>query len=402
MKTTLYALVIGASSLSIHAINEAKKLGFTVIAFDGDPKAEGLNHADNHYVLDIREPSLIIKKLEELQIVPDIVLPIPIGRYLITTGAINDHYKLKGVNYAGADLCTDKFEFHNLLYKNNLRNVNCELIKANDTSIAMDKIKKHPAIVKPRYGSGSRMVFVVNNYEELKKQFIDKMPYDEDFIVEDVISGTEYGMDAAIINGEFHLILLREKILTPFPYCQCVGYYSVNKNQDTQILFDRLNTFILDVIQVIKLNNVLFHADLIYDGNEYFLIEISARPSGHNLNDVFVPLATDIYMSREFIKFAVPKLHENYSFVPEIKKPMLIRYFDFENCKVVSVPDKNILMKKYPLLQFQYNDTNRIMGKVQDGQSIMGRGFFILEGNNKKELEQYSKNVLGEFVLESL
>ncbi|EEO2697031.1 TPA: hypothetical protein RPW02_001062, partial [Campylobacter fetus subsp. venerealis] len=109
------ALVIGASSESVFAINEAKKAGLKVVAFDGNKDAIGLRLADVSYVVDIRDPKNIIEKLTGGGYEPITILPVPIGRYLITTGSINDYYKLGGVSYKAADLCTDKLLFHKKL-----------------------------------------------------------------------------------------------------------------------------------------------------------------------------------------------------------------------------------------------------------------------------------------------
>lgn len=54
MKT---AIVIGASSESVYAIGIARKRGYHVIAFDGNPQAEGLSGADEAVVADIRDAS---------------------------------------------------------------------------------------------------------------------------------------------------------------------------------------------------------------------------------------------------------------------------------------------------------------------------------------------------------
>ena len=116
------ALVIGASSESVFAINEAKKAGLKVVAFDGNKDAIGLKLADVSYVVDIRDPKNIIENE------PITILPVPIGRYLITTGSINDYYKLDGVSYKAADLCTDKLLFHK-----KLRNLTDETIKTIKT-----------------------------------------------------------------------------------------------------------------------------------------------------------------------------------------------------------------------------------------------------------------------------
>jgi hypothetical protein len=395
------AVLIGASSESIFAINEAKNMGFNVIAFDENKNAEGLRIADSGYVVDIKKPELIISQLASSHILPqspDIVLPVPIGRYLTSIGAVNDYYHLVGVGFDSANYCTDKYEFHKLLSRNGLRDIDCILVKYGEVN--QNFPLSYPVIVKPRFGSGSRSVYVVRNYKELKRNFISHMPYREDFLIENFKYGKEYGLDAVVIEKQFILILLREKLLTPYPYRQCVGYYTVIESDENHSMFSSIRKYMFNVISLMKLNNVLLHADIIYDNNSPFLIEISARPSGHNLHNLFTPLATGINVIREYLKFAVPELNQSYLFCPKNTKCMLIRYFDFENCKIIAAPDKDELFKSFPLIAYEYNHKNGIMGQVVDGSAIMNRGYFILEGNSKNELEGYSKAILNKFVLE--
>ena len=113
------AAVIGASSESVYAIKKAQELGLFVVALDGDKNAPGLKYADEAQVVDIRDNEKVAALLDQNR--PDVILPVPIGRYLITTGAMNDRYGLKGVSYSSADLCTDKFAFHKTLSAEGLR-----------------------------------------------------------------------------------------------------------------------------------------------------------------------------------------------------------------------------------------------------------------------------------------
>jgi predicted ATP-grasp superfamily ATP-dependent carboligase len=398
------AIVIGAGSESVFAINEAKDMGFNVIAFDENPRAEGLQEANFGYVVDIKKPGLIIRRLDSINILSsnsNIVLPVPIGRYLTSIGSINDYYRFVGIGFKGADYCTDKYKFHKLLSKNSLRNIDCILVKNGENKNKLNFPLKYPAVIKPRFSSGSRSVYIVERDEELKK-IISNMSYDEDFLIENFKVGKEYGIDAAVIEGQFILILLREKLLTPFPYRQCVGYYTVPESDNDQVMFDRIREFMSDVVELMNLNNVLIHADIIYDNNSPFLIEISARPSGHYLHNIFIPLATGINIIREYLKFAVPELNQSYSFYPKSVKYMLIRYFDFGNCRVVFSPDKKKLLESYPLAAYEYNAGLQIMERVVDGSSIMNRGYFILEGHTRAELEKWSDAIFNQFLLERM
>jgi predicted ATP-grasp superfamily ATP-dependent carboligase len=394
------AILIGASSESIFSINEAKTLGFNVIAFDENPNAEGLRLADSSHIIDIKKPELIISKLASMHIAPQLVLPVPIGRYLTSIGSINDYYHLIGIGFEAANYCTDKYKFHRLLSKSGLRNIDCVLVKSGENNL--DFSLTYPIIVKPRLGSGSRSVYVVKNRDELKRNFISHMPYDEDFLIESFKPGKEYGLDAVVVQGQFILILLREKLLTSFPYRQCVGYYTVIESDDNHLMFDKIEKYMASVVKLMNLNNVLLHADIIYDNESPFLIEISARPSGHNLHNLFTPLSTGVNMIREYIKFSVPELNQTYSFFPKSIKCMLIRYFDFENCKVIATPNRNKLLESFPLVKYEYNCKKEIMEQIVDSSIIMNRGYFILEGQTREELEKYSNNILNQFVLEKI
>ena len=86
------------------------------------------------------------------------MLTAPIGRYLTSIGAVNDALSLPGITRRMAQLCTDKFLFHEKLAAEGLRNCHCYSLDGglkNDISLKLE----YPAILKPRYGSGSRGVY---------------------------------------------------------------------------------------------------------------------------------------------------------------------------------------------------------------------------------------------------
>ena len=117
------ALVIGASTEAVHAIQIAQGQGYEVVALDGDPQAGGLKAADLAFCVDIRSPKAVVCLLEKEGIRPAVILPVPIGRFLTTTGEVNDHYGLYGVSGEGARNSTDKFRFHQKMKEAGLREV---------------------------------------------------------------------------------------------------------------------------------------------------------------------------------------------------------------------------------------------------------------------------------------
>lgn len=386
----MYGIVIGASDEAIYAIKKAQSKGITVLAFDGDEHAAGLQYADEAFVVDIRDVNNIIKVIDEKGIQPKdmFVLPVPIGRYLISTGAFNEHYGLLGPTFKTTELCTDKWLFHETMAKSRLRNIWCKLLKEGET---LDTIDHYPVIVKPRYGAGSREVLTLSNEDDFKA-FKNRLPFDEDFIVEDEVSGCEYGIDGMVMDGEFQLILARKKLITPPPYRQCVGYLSLKKSDEKNAI---IKDYMTKLVSAIGLHTGVLHADLMLNEDGPFVIEMSARPSGHRLHNLFTPIVTGIDMISDYIDFAEHKKIERPNKTDDANV-YLIRYFDIES-EIKRVPDKEYIMKKYSPLEYECHLNVGEKVKIKDGHSLMSRGFFILKGDSEEEITQKANDILKEY-----
>ncbi|MCM1157876.1 MAG: ATP-grasp domain-containing protein [Bacteroidales bacterium] len=394
MKTT--GLVIGAGRDAIHVILLAQKQGIYVIALDGNAEAEGMQYADKAVMVDISDMDAVHKVIEEIH--PDLVLPVPIGRYLITTGYVNEKFGLRGVKRRATELSTDKYLFHSVLQEQNLRPIESFLV--NSEIKPQPDAMKYPAILKPRFGSGSREVFFVNNEEETKKVYQKIAAGDEDFVFEEAVDGIEYGVDGVVINGKFYLVLLRKKVLTPLPVRQAIASFSVIKNEKNKELWDDVNACMEKVVWTLDYDDCLVNADIIVNENGVFVIEIAPRPAGHNLQDKFIPLATGIDMEEEFIRFL---LNGQANFEVQEIRCIQIRFFDFEDVRVKLIPGEEDLKRQCNLLAWdcRMQAEERLL-KVVDGHSIINRGFFIVEGDNEEDLVRQSDWVLSQFQLERI
>ena len=183
------------------------------------------------------------------------------------------------------------------------------------------------------------------------------------------------------------MVLLRKKENTPPPARQAVGYVSVLP-QDT--FRQQAESYMERVVRCLGLGECLLHADLIRSESGPFVIELSARPSGHNLHNLFTPLCTGIDMAEEYIRY---RMGQSWNFTPETTRPSMIHYFDLQG-KVVSVPDEKQVRQAVPSLirwECHIRVGDELM-PVSDGHSLMGRGYFILEGE-EQELRKDVKRV---------
>ncbi len=382
------AAIIGAGSEALHTIQKAQEYGLTVVAFDGNPKAEGLVAADKGIVADISDEEKTINAVRAEE--ADFVLTVPIGRYLTTIGAVNDVLGLPGIGREMARLCTDKYAFHSKLQEKGLRSCRCYDVDA------VGKIS-YPAILKPRYGSGSRGIHMINEEGELQEAL--RAVAGEPYVLEECVAGEEYGVDGAVVDGRFHMVLLRYKENTPPPARQAVAYFSVQPDDAFAV---SVKEHMEQVVSHLGLSECLLHADIIRGENGPFVIELSARPSGHNLHNLFTPLCTGVDMAEEYIKYRMGK---TYCFMPDATKCMMIHYFDIQG-KVISVPGKEDVEK---LLIGQTGEFGEMACKlvcwncnireddelspVSDGHSLMGRGYFVLEGESKELLQTKAEEI---------
>lgn len=392
MKT---AIVIGASSESVYAIGIARKRGYYVIAFDGNSQAEGLSHADQAVVADIRDASQIWERLDHK---PSLVLPVPIGRYLTSAGEVNDFYGLRGISARATEYCTDKYKFHQKLSEYGLRDGHCLLLEQGcSISEAVSRAEAlftqergsseqgTRMVIKPRYGSGSRAVELVQSASEVRTYLGGTVG--EDLVLETVFPGIEYGVDAAVFDGKISLYLIREKLLTPPPYRQCVGYLAVDR-QSEHPMYDRITNYLQQVIQTLEINHCLLHCDLMWHEGKPMLIELSGRPSGHRLHNVFTPLATGVSMVDRYIDYVEERYTELCE--PSEVRPLLIGYFDSEPCLLKQVPDAADIQRQFGsrLLQYDCRLEPGVISEIKDGHTLMERGYYILEGKNRADLLQ--------------
>lgn len=393
------AAIIGASSESLHTIKKAKEYNLTVVALDGNENAEGLAAADEAVVVNISKEDETIHCVEKEKI--DFVLTVPIGRYLTTIGSVNDTLKLPGIGKQQAVYCTDKLLFHEKMVKKGLRNCICleatETWEEREGLIARIENGEYkltfPSILKPRYGSGSRGIHFVNNMQELQRAL--QATCGESYVLEECAKGEEYGLDGAVIDGKFYLVLLRHKENTPLPARQAVAYFSVMPEDE---FYGQVKEFMEKTVETLELQECLLHADLIRTEDGPFMIEMSARPSGHNLHNLFTPLCTGVDVAEQYIRH---RMGLGCNFVPEKTKKMMIHYFDLEG-EVMNVPDEEQIERDLgvrPVIWQCNIAKGDILSKVSDGHSLMGRGHFVLEGEREEELKKLAEKIKGLFLL---
>ncbi len=427
--------VIGADNESVHAIEQAHRLGHRVIAIDKDPDAGGVKIADASYRIDISHESEVIDALRGENI--DFVMTTPIGQNLPTIGAVNDALGLPGITREQAVLCTDKYAFHNRLRNVKLRDGHCYLV--NSCKPVEKVVITYPAVFKPRFGSHGRSVHYLANEAELnalideiwttgsgeipdtsqkgqtaeefalnvkrameahqKQASLEDDPND-DYILEDALPGIEYAVDGFVEGCNFELMLLRRKKLTPPPARQAVSYTAVMPGDDirTDML---IRQYMNKLCEVTGIKECMLHADICVLGREINAIEISASPAGRHVYDEFIPMATGVDPAEQFLRYMSGQSHY---FEPLNQKRLMLHYFDMEHCFVHGIPTAEEIKDKLPLgtRLKAWDCTMKLLdylGSINDESSLLNRGYYIVEASSEKGLIEAERIIRDSFDL---
>ena len=373
------ALLIGASFESVFSIKTAQSCGFFVIALDGNPNAQGLKYADEFFVVDIADYKRICSLLFENKIEPSVVLPAPVGKILDVTAKICDHFQLMGPSYSCVHKCTDKYLFHNELNNAGLRDAVC-LLLAKNTQFDRNKLF-FPSVLKPRFGSGSRDVRVIQSQTDLEKYIFNKLPFDEDMILESFVKGSEFAYDALIVGNTVHSVSLKRKINTPLPYRQCTSYSICN---DSAVI-SLVEEFFFKVCKLLGIKNSIIQSDLVVNDDGIFLIEMSPRPTGHYIYNVFNPKILNINVIELFLKLSDQSQSQ---FSANQKVHASINFFDLKAGTISLIPDFEKLKKEKIISDYLCN--LKVGDKIEyavDGKTLIPRGYFIIEEKKDKERE---------------
>ncbi|WP_261923652.1 acetyl-CoA carboxylase biotin carboxylase subunit family protein [Shewanella sp. NFH-SH190041] len=375
-----YLMCVGAGIEQVPGIKLAQKKGYKVVAIDGDKNAVGLNIADVGIHLDIKDESNAIRIAHEYDVRG--IIPTPIGRYLTTVGAINDALKLRGISRISAVACTDKVRQNRLLFQNNIRCAmqGCHVTK-DDILQSIYRVGL-PCILKPRYGAGSRAVKVIsceNEIERLLQEHLDERG-DDETLIESLMLGDEYGVDALIKDSVFELILVRGKRMTALPYRQELEYQCPANISELQ--YNNIFNTLSSAVKALALDNCLLHADILVEDNQCYVIELSGRPSGYFLSQKVVPYVTGINFLEQGINIV---LDETINLKYSNTKYLAISFLDFVNHDSDQLLSNEILEKLPYIIESKVNFEFLRKG-IKNGRDVYNIGYVLINGNSHEEL----------------
>lgn len=186
----------------------------------------------------------------------------------------------------------DKLYVRGKLQKENLSNIQCEILSKASVRNRISKNKK--SFIKPRLGLGSIGTKQLHSEDDINyvEKLISKIKKDEfileaikynesfDFIVEDYIEGTEFSAEIVAVDSQLKILAIHEKVEIHKGIFTTTEPYSVSP-PITSICLKSLENWISKVFRSLNINIGCYHIEFKYLNNSTIeLIEINPRVGG--------------------------------------------------------------------------------------------------------------------------
>lgn len=278
-------LVLGGIKTECDIVRQAKKMGAYVIVADYDPNCPAKEVADELITISATDVDAIVKLCKEKHING------------ITTGFVDilmppcyEACKRLGFPYYVTpkmlSMATNKIDFKETCEKYGIP-VPKTYVVGGGIPANVYKDVCYPVFVKPLDASGSRGAGVCFNQNELEKQFVDALEYSlsGNAIVEDYIVGTEFLLDYIGVDGEFKLLSMFDRYMSP-DRSSAVNYSNVCLCPSKQIdeYYKEMNPKIIKMFKELGFTDGLVFLQGHTDGNKITFYEMGCRLGGSFFN----------------------------------------------------------------------------------------------------------------------
>lgn len=272
------ALVLAGGFPQITLLKEISKRGITTILADFFESPVAKPYADKFYQASTLDVDAITEIAKNEQV--DFVITACTDQALLTVAKVSESLGLPCyIDYQTALNVTNKSYMKKVFSEYNISTAKHTVM--GELDVNQIENMRWPLIVKPVDCNSSKGVKKVTNHEELKVAFDDavKLSRTDTAIVEEFIEGEELSADIYVENGVAKLLSIStlDKIPNNDKFVIFRGFYSYEKTERVRSIVEKTAQQIADAF---GLKNSPMLIQMIYDGENVFVLEFSARTGG--------------------------------------------------------------------------------------------------------------------------
>ena len=387
-------LILGASSLQVPLIQFVKKKGYYVIVASIPGDYPGFALANKVIYLDVRDTNGIYDSVKDYNIVS--VLTDETDISVPTVAKLSKKLGLAGNNPSVATIYSNKFLMRELCKKIHISVPN--FVRLSDCfNVKKLNSIQFPAIMKPEDNQGSRGIFKVYSYDDIKQHFAESMSFSKtgNVIIEDYFEGKEVVCEGFVINGEYLNWGFADRnyfnIKGTFIPCQTLFPSLLSKDIKEKLLIAEEK-----IHKELKPSFGMVHSEYLYNETtkEYVLVETALRGGGVYISSHLIPYYTSFNNYELLFSCSLGNYH-NLSEVSSMIHPMSSGYvcFTLPEGEIVSIEGIDEL-KNIPEVKLIDLDNLHVgMHTKKMINKTMRMGPIIIAASNREELNMCVKKV---------
>jgi len=274
-------LVLGGITLACHIVQKAQEMGAYVAVADYNIDSPAKAFADEAVLLDATDIQAVVSWCKENHIdgittgFVDILMPVC---YEVCKALGKPYYATTKM----LSMATNKVDFKKTCELFGIPVPKTYLIGNSIPEKLYDEIR-YPVFVKPLDASGSRGAGACQDRAELEKQFYEALSYSVsgNAIIEDCMSGTEFLLDYVGVDGEFRLLSMFDRFMSP-DRGSAINYSNVCLAPSKAIdqYYQTINRKVQKMFRELGFKDGLIFLQGYFDGQKITFYEMGCRLGG--------------------------------------------------------------------------------------------------------------------------
>lgn len=319
-------MILGASILQLPAIQQAKAMGYKVVAVDMNPNAIGFQEDGiEKEIISTIDIAAVVEAAKRHEI--DGIMTLASDMPMRTVAAVAKEMGLVAITDETALKATNKAVMRQALREHQVPIP--KFFKVSNEEEYLQAVVQFTCafIVKPADNSGSRGIFKIEDLSDHKMiseayAYSRQQSRNGDVVVEEYMYGPEVSVETLTVNGTCHVIQITDKLTTGAPHFVEMGH-SQPTSLDA-VTVQRIREVAVAANKAVGITNGPSHTEIIVTEEGPKIVELGARLGGDCITTHLVPLSTGVNMVECCIKIALgeePDIQQKHS------KGSAIRYF---------------------------------------------------------------------------
>lgn len=293
------ALILGGGLDQKKLVDEFHKRDYFTIIVDYYANPAARQTADKHYRISTYDKAEVLRIAAEEKV--DYVTTISTDQPILVAAYVCEELGLKfQISNAQALSITNKKYMKSKFRDHGISSARFVLLESVADLNLVEQLN-YPVIIKPVDSSGSRGVFVLEDGEHLREQYLEAVKFSQTGVViaEEFIAGQEISVDAMVLNSKSRVISVTDGYKTysqdNTPLYNQNIYPSLISKQE----YAAVELIAQQVADAFMLTNSPLFLQMIVGQGGVYVIEFSARIAGGS-KPYFIPYATGVDIVSEY------------------------------------------------------------------------------------------------------